>query len=145
MKYLVLCSALLLSISLAAQQATGNSPASADKPIVVIPNGKLPMFSGSGSNSTVFVPGVNAYENQPGEFRWARPWKGRVAAGTRVWLADNFQSMCATMRTYRVKREDRDSDVTREAGYSECISISKFRIENAAPELKSGDTITPSE
>lgn len=54
--------------------------------------------------------------------------------------------MCATMRTYRVEREDRQSDVTRHAGYSECISISKFRIENAGPEQESADTIIlPSE
>ena len=35
---------------------------------------------------------------------------------------------CAFMRTYRVERESRNSDVTHPAGYTTCVSMSKFRI-----------------
>jgi hypothetical protein len=35
---------------------------------------------------------------------------------------------CAYMRTYRVRREFRGSDITRPAGYLTCVPMAKFRI-----------------
>jgi len=35
------------------------------------------------------------------------------------------------MRTYRVKREARDSDVTRPAGYTTCVPVARFVVKRA--------------
>ncbi len=61
----------------------------------------------------------------------------------RVLLSlDDLQPTCAYMRTYRVKREARDSDVTRPTGYTTCVPITGFAVKRSgAPRLK----LTPSE
>lgn len=136
MKYLVLCSALLLSISLFAQQAPGNQSASPDNAPVIVPDAKL----------LILTPDNDSYRKTLDSLRFTRPWAGQVSPGTRIWLADNLRPMCAKMRTYRVEREARDSDVTRPSGYSECVSMSKFRIEKVMPKTESADAvILPSE
>jgi hypothetical protein len=38
---------------------------------------------------------------------------------------------CAYMRTYRVKREARDSDITRAAGYTKCVPMERFEMKRA--------------
>jgi hypothetical protein len=38
---------------------------------------------------------------------------------------------CVFMRTYRVKREARDSDVTRPAGYTTCVPVARFAMKRA--------------
>jgi hypothetical protein len=39
---------------------------------------------------------------------------------------------CVYMRTYRVKREARDTDVTRPAGYTTCVPVGRFAVKRAA-------------
>lgn len=45
--------------------------------------------------------------------------------------ADNAESFCAYMRTYRVKRKYRDSDVVRPAGYTKCVPTGRFELRTA--------------
>ena len=51
--------------------------------------------------------------------------------GFTLSLHDNNAS-CVYMRTYRVKREARDSDVTRPAGYTTCVPVARFMVKSAA-------------
>ncbi|HUM05628.1 MAG TPA: hypothetical protein VLT90_09210 [Terriglobales bacterium] len=55
--------------------------------------------------------------------------------GYRLWTASDSESTCATMRTYRVEREAPDSDVVGPSGYSTCVSMSKFRVQDAVMPL----------
>jgi hypothetical protein len=50
--------------------------------------------------------------------------------GFTLSLHDNNAS-CVYMRTYRVKREARDSDVTRPAGYTTCVPVARFIVKRA--------------
>ena len=44
---------------------------------------------------------------------------------------------CVYMRTYRVKREARGSDVTHPAGYTTCVPVARFAMKRAAePKLE---------
>lgn len=43
--------------------------------------------------------------------------------------------ICAYMRTYRVKREARGSDVTRPAGYTTCVPSARFAIKSAVEDF----------
>ena len=46
---------------------------------------------------------------------------------------------CVYMRTYRVRREARDSDVTRPAGYTTCVPVTRFSMKRATePNIKQG-------
>jgi hypothetical protein len=45
--------------------------------------------------------------------------------------------VCYTMRTYRMKRADRNSDVTEPAGYVTCQPQSKYSVRNAVAEPSS--------
>src|SRR5712692_2267447 len=51
--------------------------------------------------------------------------------GFTLSLHDNNAS-CVYIRTYRVKREARDSDVTRPAGYTTCVPVARFMVKSAA-------------
>ena len=56
--------------------------------------------------------------------------------GFTLSLHDNNAS-CVYMRTYRVKREARDSDVTRPAGYTICVPVARFMVKRAVePKLE---------
>lgn len=44
---------------------------------------------------------------------------------------DAEESFCAYMRTYRVKRHDRDSDVVSPAGYTTCVPSKRFELRSA--------------
>src|SRR6266850_8223103 len=44
---------------------------------------------------------------------------------------------CVYMRTYRVKRDAGDSDVTRPAGYTTCVPVARFIVKRAVePKLE---------
>ena len=43
-------------------------------------------------------------------------------------------SQCLKMRTYIVKRETSDSDVTTPAGYTECMPSNRAKLKNAVPQ-----------
>jgi len=68
-------------------------------------------------------------------------WPG--IEGDRIFLSpddgDGFllplgdqEPSCVYMRTYRVKRESRGSDVTRPAGYTTCVPVGRFAVKRAA-------------
>ncbi len=82
----------------------------------------------------VIIQEWQAHANQP---------DSTTIQGDRFILSfDDRDSFCAFMRTYRVKREYRDSDVTRPAGYSTCVPVSRFAVKRSAnPRLE----LTPSE
>jgi hypothetical protein len=50
--------------------------------------------------------------------------------GVFLSLGDEEPS-CAYMRTYRMKREAADSDVTRPAGYTTCVPVGRFAVKRA--------------
>jgi len=55
-------------------------------------------------------------------------------APASVWSAD-ADSSCAFIRTCRVKREHRGSDVVRPAGYTTCVPMTRFETKNAVLQL----------
>ena len=44
---------------------------------------------------------------------------------------DRDDSYCAYMRTYRVKRQAKGSDVVRPAGYTKCVPSARFTMKSA--------------
>lgn len=46
-------------------------------------------------------------------------------------LSPDGESYCAFMRTYRVRREHRGSDVVRSAGYTTCVPSRRFELKSA--------------
>ena len=115
MKTLTLCLLLLLPALVvnAAAQGQANDSTAADK---------------------VIIQEWRAHDNQP---------DSATIQGDRIILSfDDRDSFCAFMRTYRVKRESRDSDVTRPAGYTTCVPASRFAVKRSvSPRLE----LTPSE
>jgi hypothetical protein len=67
-------------------------------------------------------------------------YRGSRAVRTYRFKSDSqageLELTCGTMRTYRVKREAPDSDVVRPSGYTTCVPMAKFRIEEAVPKLE---------
>jgi len=55
-----------------------------------------------------------------------------------LWTGDR-KPACGTMRTYRVEREAPDSDAVRLSGYSTCVPMSKFRVEDAVAPVADPD------
>ncbi len=51
---------------------------------------------------------------------------------------DELEPNCMYMRTYRVKRDARDSDVTRPAGYTTCVPVGQFAVKRAV--LRNGES-----
>ena len=77
-----------------------------------------------------------------GQTKWARIDSDRIILspgdgdGFMLSLDDNSAS-CVYIRTYRVKREARDSDVTRPAGYTTCVPVARFIVKRAVePRLE---------
>jgi hypothetical protein len=56
-------------------------------------------------------------------------WK-RYDVPQSVWFAGG-EPFCAFMRTYRVEREHRGSDVVRLAGYTTCVPTKRFELKSA--------------
>ncbi len=46
------------------------------------------------------------------------------------------ESFCAYMRTYRVKRQQRNSDVVSPAGYTTCVPSKRFELRSAVEVQK---------
>jgi len=50
---------------------------------------------------------------------------------------DDHDASCVYMRTYRMKRETRCSDVTHPAGYTTCVPVARFMVKRAVePKLE---------
>jgi hypothetical protein len=47
------------------------------------------------------------------------------------FMPDSSGSSCAYMRTYRVKRQARDSDAVAPAGYTTCVPTRRFEMRSA--------------
>ena len=69
----------------------------------------------------------------------------RETRGKRAGPTESYNdSVCVTMRTYRVARLDRDSDATSLVGYSRCQPAWKFQLRTAEqgvgdpPQRRSG-------
>jgi len=63
-----------------------------------------------------------------------------------ILSAGDEDPFCATMRTYRMKRESRDSDSVRRSGYTTCVPMTRFRIETSAkpkPQGEDGPRLQP--
>lgn len=54
-----------------------------------------------------------------------------------VLTLEQNQATCYTLRTYRVARENPDSDATRPAGYSTCRRAARFQLWTAVDSPKS--------
>jgi hypothetical protein len=66
--------------------------------------------------------------------KWARGDQirmPRIIDDNVILSMDDHQPACAFMRTYRVKREARDSDATRSASYTKCVPIERFAVKRA--------------
>jgi hypothetical protein len=59
--------------------------------------------------------------------------KPRRFSFPRVRILYRRDNVCYYGRSYRYKRESRDSDLTVPAGYTTCTPRSKFQVKNAAP------------
>ena len=59
--------------------------------------------------------------------------KPRRFSFTRLRIFRHHDDVCYYGRSYRYRRESRDSDVTIPAGYTTCTPRSKFQVKNAAP------------
>ena len=79
---------------------------------------------------------IQEWLERQGHTTWPR------IAGNRTFLSPNDddgfllplgdqEPSCVFMRTYRVKREARDSDVTRPAGYTTCVPAGRFAVKRA--------------
>ena len=70
-----------------------------------------------------------------------QPFAMKSATGD-LRASDNAQTFCACMRTYRVKRKYRGSDVVRPAGYTKCVPTQRFefrtavQVEDASPQTR---------
>jgi len=62
-----------------------------------------------------------------------RQSKPRRFSFPRVRILYPRDNVCYYGRSYRYKRESRDSDLTVPAGYTTCTPRSKFQVKNAAP------------
>ena len=53
--------------------------------------------------------------------------------GLRIYrdASEDGETFCAFMRTYRVKRDHRGSDVVRPAGYTTCVPTRRFELKSA--------------
>ena len=54
--------------------------------------------------------------------------EARIDNDVLILPSDSRDAVCAFMRTYRVKREFRGSDVTRPAGYTTCVPAARFTM-----------------
>ena len=55
-----------------------------------------------------------------------------------VISTNDLEPGCMYMRTYRVKREARDSDATRPAGYTTCVPVGGFAVKMAV--IRNGES-----
>lgn len=111
MKTLGLCSVLLFALaSTAAAQVLVSAPAQ------------------DASRAPILNPDKDALQ------KWL------AHAGTQWWRTNDVppvtwsaagESFCAFMRTYRVERERRGSDVVRPAGYTTCVPSKRFELKSA--------------
>jgi hypothetical protein len=97
---------------------------------------KTPAFSHSQRDELVAAPEFRARSVQPvqlapnGRTRIpdTDPQQRVVPSGSTPAQSD---TVCYSMRSYRVTRDDRESDSTRLAGYSECQPAARYQVKTA--------------
>ena len=55
----------------------------------------------------------------------------KLESSPRAYEPEQNDEVCLSMRSYRVKRDDPKSDLTRLAGYSECQPAARFQMKTA--------------
>ena len=58
--------------------------------------------------------------------------EARIEGDRLILPTDDRNATCAYMRVYRVKRETPGSDLTRPAGYTTCVSTSRFTTKSSS-------------
>ena len=81
--------------------------------------------------------GIQKWVVRGGQAKWPRVDSDRVIlspedSDSSILSLGDRESSCVYMRTYRVKREARDSDITRPAGYTTCVPVARFVVKSAA-------------
>jgi hypothetical protein len=97
---------------------------------------KTPAFSHSRRDELVAAPEFRARSVQP--VQPTPNWRIRVRdtdPQQRVLPSDSTltqnDTVCYSIRSYRVTRDDRESDATRLAGYSECQPAARYQVKVA--------------
>ena len=60
----------------------------------------------------------------------------KIDSNSLLALDDDRDNTCAFMRTYRMKREARGSDVTRPAGYTVCVPTRRFEMKSTVEVIQ---------
>jgi len=97
---------------------------------------KTPAFSHSRRDELVAAPEFRARSVQPVQvapnsrtrIRDTDPQQRVVPSDSTLTQND---AVCYSIRSYRVTRDDRESDSTRLAGYSECQPAARFQVKTA--------------
>ena len=66
-----------------------------------------------------------------GEPQAVPPLFSRYLEPDRIFVGTFSEPYCAYMRTYRVQRERRGSDLVRPAGYTTCVPTKRFEMKSA--------------
>ena len=71
--------------------------------------------------------------------------EARIEGDRLILPTDDHNATCAFLRVYRVKRETPGSDLTRPAGYTTCVSTSRFTTKSSSkPQAERKPTETVS-
>jgi hypothetical protein len=57
--------------------------------------------------------------------------EARIEGDRLILPSDDRNNNCALLRVYRMKRDVPGSDVTRPAGYTTCVSFSRFTVKSS--------------
>ncbi len=74
------------------------------------------------------TPSAQPKNDQPASQQWRSTDPYFRLQPDRTQTAETF---CAYMRTYRVKRQYRDTDVVAPAGYTTCVPSNRFELHSA--------------
>jgi hypothetical protein len=79
----------------------------------------------------LYSPYAKRKAARAGEDDWSIKWLSPSDKRVLVTNADPNDATCYSMRSYRVTRDDPESDSTRPAGYSTCQPATKFQVKEA--------------
>lgn len=126
-------------VPLAAQSATGNGPASSQPELLQF--GKvLQSAQGSIDASQLQAPPLLDESSVPGTIRAGGDefnlTSRRRFHGLRSSVLAEDDSTCYFIRSYRVTRDDPESDSTTPSGYSTCLSGSRLQMRSTVESLE---------
>jgi hypothetical protein len=114
---------LLMAVCVSAQSSPDQSSVSPQFEVrgLVAPSefraGHVPEASPNGETQIGAVP-----------LRWLAQSAEELDEDLLSRLTQDFPEPCYSIRTYRVTRDDPQSDITRPAGYSECETAGRFQM-----------------